>query len=106
MTHVNVPLTPEGRRRLALLITQDGWSLRRATERFQRSPATAKRWVDRYRSGLPLTDHSSKPRCSPNQLPRRTERGTSSLRFTRRWGPHRIAYHLGLHRSTVGRVLS
>ena len=29
-----------------------------------------------------------------------------SLRFTRRWGPHRIAYHLRLHRSTVGRVLS
>ncbi len=29
-----------------------------------------------------------------------------SLRFTRRWGPHRIAYHLGLHRSTVGRVLA
>jgi len=28
------------------------------------------------------------------------------LRFTRRWGPHRIAYHLGLARSTVGRVLA
>ena len=29
-----------------------------------------------------------------------------SLRFTHRWGPHRIAYHLRLHRSTVGRVLA
>jgi transposase InsO family protein len=28
-----------------------------------------------------------------------------ALRFTRRWGPHRIAYHLHLSRSTVGRVL-
>ena len=28
------------------------------------------------------------------------------MRFTRRWGPHRIAYHLHLHRSTVGRVLA
>lgn len=28
-----------------------------------------------------------------------------ALRFTRRWGPHRIAYHLHLARSTVGRVL-
>ncbi|MBM7752883.1 hypothetical protein JOE53_001603 [Microbacterium laevaniformans] len=28
------------------------------------------------------------------------------MRFTRRWGPHRIAYHLGLARSTVGRVLA
>lgn len=106
MTHANAPLTPEGRRRLALLITQDGWSLRRAAERFQCSPATAKRWVDRYRSGLPLTDRSSRPRYCPNQLPRRTERRIIALRFTRRWGPHRIAYHLGLHRSTVGRVLS
>ena len=29
-----------------------------------------------------------------------------ALRFNRRWGPHRIAYHLRLHRSTVGRVLA
>jgi len=106
MTHANAPLTPEGRRRLALLITRDGWSLRRAAERCQCSPATAKRWVDRYRAGLPLTDRDSRPHSSPTQLPRRTERRIVALRFTRRWGPHRIAYHLGLHRSTVGRVLS
>ncbi|KJQ52612.1 Integrase core domain protein [Microbacterium sp. SA39] len=29
-----------------------------------------------------------------------------ALRFTRRWGPHRIAWHLGIPRSTVGRVLT
>ena len=28
------------------------------------------------------------------------------MRFTRRWGPHRIGYHLGVNRSTVERVLS
>ena len=28
------------------------------------------------------------------------------MRFKRRWGPHRIAYHLGLARTTVGRVLT
>lgn len=27
------------------------------------------------------------------------------MRFTRQWGPHRISYHLGIPRSTVGRVL-
>src|SRR5690606_3746296 len=70
------------------------------------SPATAKRWADRCRAGLPLTDRSSKPLTSPNQLSRTTERRIVALRFTRRWGPHRIAYHLGLHRSTVGRVLA
>ena len=106
MSHANAPLTPEGRRRLAVLVVDRGWSLRRAAERFQCSPATAKRWVDRYRAGLPLTDRSSRPQTSPNRLPRKTERRIVSLRFTRRWGPHRIAYHLGLARSTVGRVLA
>ena len=28
-----------------------------------------------------------------------------ALRFARRWGPHRIGYHLGIPRATVGRVL-
>ena len=28
------------------------------------------------------------------------------MRLNRRWGPHRIAYHLGLARSTVGRILT
>ena len=106
MSHANAPLTPEGRRRLAVLVVDRGWSLRRAAERFQCSPATAKRWVDRYRAGLPLTDRSFRPQTSPNRLPRKTERRIVSLRFTRRWGPHRIAYHLGLARSTVGRVLA
>ena len=42
----------------------------------------------------------------PRPTGRRTERRIVALRFTRRWGPHRIAYHLRLHRSTVGRVLA
>ncbi|HHU37901.1 MAG TPA: IS481 family transposase [Propionibacterium sp.] len=105
MSHANAPLTPEGRRRLVGLVVDEGWSLRRAAERFQCSPATAKRWVDRSRAGEPLTDRSSKPGSSPNRLPRKTEHRIVGLRFTRRWGPHQIAYHLGLHRSTVGRVL-
>lgn len=36
---------------------------------------------------------------------RRTESRILGLRFTRRWGPHRIVYHLGLPRSTVQAVL-
>lgn len=106
MTHANAPLTPEGRRRLALLITVDGWSVRRAAERFQVSPATASKWARRYRAGQALTDCSSRPHNSPRRLPARTERRIVALRVTRRWGPHRIAYHLGLQRSTVGRVLA
>lgn len=43
MSHANAPLTPEGRRRLASLIIDEHWPIRRAAERFQVSPATAKK---------------------------------------------------------------
>jgi len=106
MTHPNAPLTPEGRRRLAVLVVEEGWTQRRAAERFQCSPATVSRWTRRYRAGEPLTDRSSRPRHSPLRLARRIERQIVALRVTNRWGPHRIGYHLGLPRSTVGRVLT
>ena len=106
MTHANAPMTPTGRLRLAKVIVDDGWPVRRAAERFQCSPATASRWAARYRAKEPLTDRSSRPACSPGRCPRRLERRIIALRFTRRWGPHRIGYHLGVPRSTVGRVLA
>jgi len=106
MTHANAPLTPEGRRGLARLVVEEGWPMRRAAERFQVSPATASRWVGRYRAGQPMEDRSWSPHRSPGRLARRTERRIIALRFNHRWGPHRIAYHLGLARSTVGRVLA
>lgn len=106
MSHPNAPLTPEGRRRLASLVVDEGWTLRRAAERFQCSPATASRWSRRYRAGEPLIDRSSRPQHSPSRLSRRTERRIIALRVTRRWGPHRIGYHLGLPHSTVGRALT
>jgi hypothetical protein len=40
VTHANAPLTPLGRERLAKLIVDKGWPVRRAAERFQVSPAT------------------------------------------------------------------
>ena len=61
MSHPNAPLTPEGRRRLAVLIVEDGWTIRRAAERLQVSPATASKWARRYRAGESLTDRSSRP---------------------------------------------
>src|SRR6478735_413026 len=106
MTHANAPLTPEGRVRLARLIVEQRWSVRRAAERVQVSPATAAKWAGRYRAGEPMTDLSSRPRRSPRQTPTRVERRIINLRVTRRWGPHRIGYHLGIPRSTVGRVLA
>lgn len=49
-----------------------------------------------------MVDRSSRPqRC-----PRRLERQIVTRRFTRRWRPHRLAYHLHVPRSTVGRILA
>lgn len=106
MTHANAPLTPEGRRRLAVLIVEQGWPVRRAAERFQVSPATASKWAARFRCAESMCDGSSRPLSSPNRTSVRLERRIVKLRFTRRWGPHRISYHLGVPRSTVGRVLA
>ncbi len=106
MSHANAFLTPAGRLRLARLVVDDGWTYARAAERFQCSSATVKKWADRLRAGEPMTDRSSRPHQSPCRTPRRLEKRIVGLRVTRRWGEHRISYHLKVPRSTVGRVLT
>ena len=53
-----------------------------------------------------MVDRSSRPHRSPGQTPTRTERRIIKVRVLRRWGPARIGYLLGLHPSTVHRVLT
>jgi len=108
MVHRNAPLSETGRERLARCIVEDGWPLRRAAERFQVSPTTAKRWADRWRqSGAAgMVDRLSRPRHSPRRTPTRTERRIIKVRVLRRWGPARIAFLLHLNPSTVHRVLT
>jgi transposase InsO family protein len=53
-----------------------------------------------------MVDRSSRPHRSPRQTPTRTERRIIKVRVLRRWGPARIGYLLGLHPSTVHRVLT
>jgi len=108
MSHRNAPLTETGRLRLARCVVDEGWPLRRAAERFQVSATTAARWAARYR-GLgadSMRDRPCRPHHSPNRLPARTERRIIALRVTRRPGPARIAFRLGLNPSTVHRVLA
>jgi transposase InsO family protein len=88
------------------LIVEQEWPVRRAAERFGCSPATASKWARRYRAGELMVDRSSKPRRSPGRCSQRLERRIVALRFTRRWGPHRIGFHLRVPRSTVARVLA
>ena len=112
MVHANALLTPRGRLALARCIVEDGWSLRRAAERFQTSPQTAGRWAARYRERdltrpaiEAMADRSSRPRRCPRQTRAKTARRICHLRRTRGWGPARIGHRLGMHPSTVGRVL-
>ncbi len=52
-----------------------------------------------------MVDRSSRPHCSPNRTATRIERRIIGVRVTRRRGPARIAYLLGLNVSTVHNVL-
>ena len=108
MSHRNAPLSETGRLRLARCVVEDGWPLRRAAERFQVAVTTAARWAGRYRQLGPagMVDRSSRPHHSPNRTPTRTERRIIKVRVLRRWGPARIGYLLGIHPSTVHRVLT
>lgn len=108
MPHRNAPLTETGRLRLARCVVEDGWTLRRAAERFQVSATTAPRWADRYRTHgeAGMSDLSSRPHTSPRRTPTRTERRIIKVRLLRRWGPARIAHLLDLVPSTVHRFLT
>jgi hypothetical protein len=108
MSHANACLTPRGRLKLARCVVEDGWSLRRAAERFQVSVPTAQRWAGRYRQlgEAGMVDRSSRPHHSPNRTHRRVERKIKHLRTTRQLGPVQIAGRLGLHASTVHRVIT
>jgi transposase len=108
MSHANAILTPKGRLRLARCVVDDGWPLRRAAERFQVSVTTAARWAARYRERGEhgMGDLSSRPASSPRRTSLRRERRIIAIRVTRRWGPARIGFLLGIHPSAVHRVLS
>jgi len=105
--HANAPLTERGRLRLARCVVEDGWPLRRAADRFQVGVTTAKRWADRYRAdgAAGMSDRSSRPQHSPNRTPRRVERRVLHLRRTKRLGPVRIGWRLGLAASTCHAIL-
>ena len=52
-----------------------------------------------------MNDRSSRPHRSPHPACPANRAPDPEVRVTRRWGPARIAYHLGLNPSTVHKVL-
>jgi hypothetical protein len=67
----------------------------------------AKRWAERYLTeGVAgMSDRSSRPHHSPNRTPRPVERRVLHLRTTKRLGPVRIGWRLGLPASTCHAIL-
>ena len=107
MPHANATLTERGRLKLARCVVDDGWPLRRAAERFQVSATTAKRWADRYRAAGPagMADLPCRPHRSPRLTGQPAVRKIKHLRVSRGLGPAQIAGRLGMHPSTVHRVI-
>jgi transposase InsO family protein len=104
--HGNAALSWHGRRRLALRVVSEGWTLKAAAEAACVSQRCARKWVGRYRlegeSGL--SDRSSAPRRVANRTA--PERVAVVLALRRlRFTAAEIAETLGMALSTVSAVL-
>ena len=106
MSHHNARLTPVTRQELVQTVA-DGWPQAEVARLFRVSRATVNKWVQRYRQEGPagLLDRTSRPHTQPRQTPGDTVRAICALRQKQSWGPHRLAWALGLARSTVYAVL-
>ena len=104
--HRNAPLTPEGRLRLCERI-EGGWPVAHAAESMGISRDRAYVWWRRYQEeGVAgLEDRPCRPHRCPRQTKASVERRILTLRQSRGLGPARIAGIVGMHPSTVHRVL-
>jgi transposase InsO family protein len=107
MAHANARLTQFGRLLLVQRITELGWPPAQAAEALGVSRATAYKWLARYRAHGPagLADRSSRPHRCPHALPAAQVRRVLAARRRHRQGPHRLAWRLGMARSTIYGVL-
>ena len=106
MSHPNARLTPKARPGLVREV-EAGWTRAEAARRFRVSRATAGKWVRRYRDEgeAGLRDRCSRPRRSPGITDAAATQPEDGLRCGRGWGPHRIAWALGMAPSTAYAVL-
>jgi len=107
MSHRKAKLTPFGLLLLVRRVEAEGWPAVRAAESVGVSRATAYKWIRRYRQfgTAGLEDMTSRPRRSPRALSQEQVDRVLAARRELRRGPHRLAFFLGMPRSTVYRVL-
>jgi transposase InsO family protein len=106
MAHANARLTVFARLHIVDLRRQ-GYAPAWIAEVTGVSRATVYKWLARYaaegRSGL--VDRTSRPQRIARRTSPATVAAVCELRRQRAWGPHRIAYALGIARSTVYAIL-
>jgi transposase InsO family protein len=104
--HGSARLTVHSRLTIALRVVEQRWTVTDAARAANVSRQTASKWVARYRTegAAGLEDRSTRPHRIPRRVPARLVRAIERLR-RRRFGSHRIAWTLGIARSTVYVVL-
>ena len=105
-SHKNARLTAKGREAMVRAVVDDGLSSAEAARRFNATPKTVAKWVERYcKDGVAgLCDRSSRPHCSPGRTPLATCDAIEALRRQRYTGAQ-IAAKVGVSPATVSRVL-
>src|SRR5258705_1782142 len=105
--HGNAALSWSGRRRLALLVVVDGWTLTAAAEAAGVSVRCARKWVGRYRleGERGLLDRSSAPRHVATRTAADRVEAIAKLRRLR-FTAAEIAETLGMALSTVSGILT
>lgn len=105
--HANAALSLNQRRRLALRVVEEGWSLTKAAEAAEVSERTAGKWVGRYRADgeAGLLDRSSAPCRVANRTSERRIEAIAALRRLRMTGAQ-IAEALSMPEQTVSGILT
>lgn len=107
MAHARAKLTVLGRELLVTRVLNDGWKPADAAKAMGVSRQTAYKWLRRFREEGHdgLLDRSSAPHHCPHALPAQEVAKIVAHRLETLTGPHRLAYDLGRHRSTIYGVL-
>jgi transposase InsO family protein len=105
-THKNARLTPKGREEMARAVVDCGLSKAAAARRYNTTPKTVAKWVERFRAaGIDgLRDRSSEPHSSPGQTAPARCAAIEALRRARHTGKQ-IAAEVGVSPATVSRIL-